>query len=60
MTLSMTIDQDFYMNSLAGQVKNTTYEIPAEVMLFGRFTTTDPITEQVVHDYVEILVIGSG
>jgi hypothetical protein len=48
------------MNSLAGQVKNTTYEIPAEVMLFGRFTTTDPITEQVVHDYVEILVIGSG
>jgi hypothetical protein len=60
MTFDMTIDQDFYMKSLARKVKNTTYEIPTEVMLHGRFTTSDPITGQIVHDYVEILVIGSG
>jgi hypothetical protein len=44
MTLDMTIDQDFYMQSLARKVKNTTYEIPEEVILHGRFTTIDPIT----------------
>jgi hypothetical protein len=58
--VELTFDQDYYLDELVDTFADNDYEIPDSMELYGRFTTTDPVTGEVFHDYVSVEVIGSG
>jgi hypothetical protein len=60
LTLTLTIDQDAFLEWAGPTFATSPLEAPISVELHGRFSTTDAVTGQVFHDLVSIEVIGSG